>query len=354
MDTVDNLTEFYQIPLTKKNFLDNKVISEVRLIASLQNLKYNLKRFLTDQEISEKVLNMEFIQNLIQSHLSPVKNQSCEKLSRDPNSYIRFLEKTQNVKLESDHYINYFRKINAKDEVNRELFEKLQISLEAINDNENMNWTQKHGLKNKMINKYLKTRAALDEKNPEREVFYFSEYRTNLSRSTDTDSLQIEKFTIRDDPDYIRCENDQAFLEFKMRKAESNMIKLRILNKLHKNEDFSELEREYIKKWRIALNEATISDAGSVLVPKKRVMVNFSSIPEADRVFLNSFKNVNIVDSKVSINELVFELSNFFDDELISRVEFNIIERNRLLNWGIAPDANGESKLRPLWKNKSI
>mmetsp|Transcript_3631 Transcript_3631/g.3405 ORF Transcript_3631/g.3405 Transcript_3631/m.3405 type:complete len:318 (+) Transcript_3631:925-1878(+) len=77
---------------------------------------------------------------------------------------------------------------------------------------------------------------------------------------------------------------------------------------------------------------------------------------EDDAIFCMSFRGVDFKKSlgNFSLNELIFELSHFFDDEIIRRIEYNIIENYRLGQWGITTDTSGISRLRPLWRNKSI
>ncbi|CAG9316562.1 unnamed protein product [Blepharisma stoltei] len=341
------------------NLFSRQFSDEASLIASLQNLKYGIKRNLNDQQIVEKILDLKFIPSIIKEHLSekhPKEEYLPTLLPRDPKCYIKFIEEQQNVKRKTDHFVNYFKNYHLKNEFNEEAFPQLQKSLELINENQEMSWMEKHTMKNNLICRYMNTRFALEKKTFDKDIFYHEAYKHRIGRKTDQDSLTIEGFRIRDDPDYLKFTSDEDYLEFKTCQAETNLIKMRLIYKLHNNQELSEIERQYLKKWGEALKKAKISDAGSVLVPQHSTSYCLNDMDEEDALFCMSFRNVVLKESfgHYSLNELIFELSHFFDDEIIRRIEYNIIENYRLGQWGITTDASGISRLRPLWRNKSI
>ena len=47
-------------------------------------------------------------------------------------------------------------------------------------------------------------------------------------------------------------------LDIKRRKAETKLIKLRLLTKLHIGQTFSNIEKEYLNKWVESINSANI------------------------------------------------------------------------------------------------
>jgi hypothetical protein len=113
---------------------------------------------------------------------------------------------------------------------------------------------------------------------------------------------------------------------------------------------------EYLKQYKKVLNTANIIDAGSVFVPSKITSFTFKDLTHKDKSLFYNLRKVTIPNgiSGYSLNELFFELGHFIDDYLIRKIEFHIIERRELEDWGIKPDPTGCSKLKPLWKNKGM
>jgi len=88
-----------------------------------------------------------------------------------------------------------------------------------------------------------------------------------LSKQTDIESL----YDYKNDPVYIffsstlffkdfrrSNRNLQDMLNLKRRKAETKLIKLRIIKKLHEGKDLSAVEVEYLKKWKQSVQESPL------------------------------------------------------------------------------------------------
>lgn len=119
----------------------------------------------------------------------------------------------------------------------------------------------------------------------------------------------------------------------KRRKAETKLIKLRIIKKLYEQQSLSKLETEYLKRWREGVKSSSLngksglklfiyfSDIDLVMVPKdysKRVVGTISQKDQNQFRSLDFF-NLGAVENLV-LNDLILEISLFYDDAIISRV----------------------------------
>ena len=71
-------------------------------MTSLLNLRNTLKKNYSDAEILEKLLSMEFIEELMREHLRQLNGESGEgfkgkELPRDPKMYTRFCAEMKSV-----------------------------------------------------------------------------------------------------------------------------------------------------------------------------------------------------------------------------------------------------------------
>ena len=69
-----------------------EITPEVSMITNLQNMKYGLLSDSSDAEICEKLLNMNFIDRLIESHLQSTSDNASDAtlLPRDPAAFRKF------------------------------------------------------------------------------------------------------------------------------------------------------------------------------------------------------------------------------------------------------------------------
>lgn len=346
-------------PLVLKNSINDEVPEETRAKVMLTNIKYELKRNFSDKEIVEKILGMKVLEKVIEEHLRPRNSENAKKLSRDPAAYTEFVNCQIKQIEDTDQYAKFFREIWARDAVKSELLEKMKKNLKAVASSENMDSNEKLFMRRDMIIKYTNTKEALDMDDPERGLFYNPIFRQSFGVKSDPRYLRKREYDIREDPDFMDFDNDADFLSFKQRKAESNLIKLRIFNKLHNNTPLSSLESEYLSHYKKALDSSSLIQAGKVFVPQKPTSLKLEDLPPADSELFKHLHKVRLssLESKIgklSLNELLFELSHFLDDYLVSRIEFHILEKKELNNWGVSPDQNGGSKLKPLWNNKGL
>ena len=95
------------------NLVFQKPISEEhQLMTNLQNLKVEWKATLNESQISNKLVELDFIEELIQEHLGHQPKTPYEEFSvlceRDPEEYMRYYEKLSRGWLLKDHYANFF------------------------------------------------------------------------------------------------------------------------------------------------------------------------------------------------------------------------------------------------------
>ena len=342
-------------PLQKTNSLNQQVPLEAQIKAFLNNLKYDIKRDFSDAQIIEKILGLEIIDKLIKDHLEPVESYP-KYLQRDPAAFTEFMENQATVTEDNDHYVKFYRQIYAQEEVKTELIKGLIKSREAVSKKKELRPIEKLWYHKEMTQKYAQTKEALDANDPERGIYFHPIFRQSFGYKTDPKTLRPRKETIRDESDFMRFDNDQSYLDFKQRKSEANLIKLRIFLKLHHDQPLSPLEQSYFSTYKQELSCASIHDAGSVCVRPSKTSLTFRDLPASDKNFFQGLHKASMPlgIEGYSLNELFFELGHFFDDYLIRRLEYHAIESKELKDWGLQPDPTGHSKLKPLWKNKGL
>ena len=342
-------------PLQKINSLKEKISLDTQIKVFLSNVKYEIKRNFSDKEIIDKVLNLDIIDKLIKDHLEPCLSYP-KYIERDPAYFTKFIEDQIKITEDNDQYVKFYRQVYGQEEVKKELIEKFVKNMKAVNRKKELRTIEKLQYHREMIKKYTNTKEALEMNDPERDIYMDPIFRQSFGYKTDPRTLRPRKESIRDDIDFLKFDFDDDYLDFKRRKAESNLIKLRIFLKIHKNQELSQLEKEYLDHYKHSLKAATLNDAGAVYIPSATTCLTFRDLSESDKSFFSSLRKADMPKGieEYSLNELLFELGHFFDDYLIKRIECNAIENKELQEWGISPDPTGYSKLKPLWGNKGL
>ncbi|OMJ81485.1 hypothetical protein SteCoe_18053 [Stentor coeruleus] len=342
-------------PIHKTNSLNEHIKKETKIKAFLNNLKYELKRNFSDKAIIEKILGMKILEEVMKDHLNPAEAVRLI-LKRDPVAYTEFLHNQIKTREDTDHYAKFYREVYAKETLKKELFDKTLKNIKAVNKKRELDIMEKLQYNKEAIWKYTNTREAIDMNDPEEGIYMNPIFRQSFAYKADFRTLRKRVFDIREDPDFMKFDNDKDFLNFKKRKAEANLLKMRVLLKLHNNTPLSQIESEYLSEYKDALKVASINEAGSVMVPYNITSLKFSDLPDEDKLVYEGLHKVISPEEfkEYSLNEYLFELSHFIDDYLIRRLEFNIIEQKDLKDWGIPVDPTGGSKLKPLWKNKGL
>ena len=347
-------------PSLPSNSLKQAVSPEARFKALLSNLKYEIKRNWSNQEIAERILGMDLVEDLIEDHLRPKAAGRAKKLlPRNAEAFAEFMSRQMKSSEDSDQYAKLYREIHAKEASKQEVFKAYTQNSRSIARKSEFDEIEKSHLLRKAKERYVNTKEALDLEDPERGLFFDPIFRQRFGTKSDFRDLRTRVYDIREDPDFLEHASDSAYLDFKRRKAEATLIKTRILFKLHKNAELSPLEQEYLAAYKQRLASASVVQAGKVMVPELTTSLTVGEIKDRD---LALFAGLHKVDASLlkgkladySASEVVFELAHFIDDFLASRVEYAVVERKALADWGVQADPSCKSKLKPLWNNKGL
>jgi len=112
---------------------------------------------------------------------------------------------------------------------------------------------------------------------------------------------------------------------------------LRIIKKLYEQQSLSKSETEYLKRWREAVKSSSMNDIDLVMVPKDATKRVVGTISQKDQNEFRSldFFNLNAVEN-LALNDLILEISLFYDDAIISRVESQIKGEAISKDWDIS------------------
>lgn len=334
---INNLS--YQQPLTQ----------EQQAIANLQNLKVEWKATLSDAQIVNKLVELDFIEELISEHIGQTKPAALSKNSilpqRDAQAYMDYLEKLSRTWILKDHYASFFFNQGFKEERVKSLKQEYDtIQQQILNDYTEKKLTLKeyNQVKAELRSQYIEKLEKHANEQSDRAEVYSNEGRVfnfnidfkSLTKQSDLENL----YSAQDDKDFTRSEGDlENMLDLKRRKAETKLIKLRIIKKLYEQQALSKLETEYLKKWRESVKTSSLNDLDLAMVPKdfsKRVV---GSISEKDQ---NSFRSLDFFNldaiENLALSDLVLETSLFYDDSIISRVESQIKGETIAKDWDIS------------------
>jgi hypothetical protein len=338
------------------NSLKLSIPAEARLIANLQNIKYQLKRSLTDNEILSKVLNLEILDKLIDEHLTnPPAAEAPKLLNRDPQSYIQFKMDQDRVMLDSDPYINFYKKLYAEKQISHDVYDRLMSAIKELNEMDWLSPPDRHLAKLRLIHKYIETQKQIEKDSFKRDDIW-NNLKQELKIKTDENILFSTQPEPIEDSDLLNAQNSEEYLRRKRLKSESTLIKARILYKLHNDTALSSNETAYLKLWMEDLSHASLTNTSSTLVRNKLTNLKIVDLPESDTKTFESLHGVSISNSEkdFSANELLLELSNFIDEETIKNFELRIKEKEELSGWGVSADSSSFSKLIPNYRNKEI
>ena len=297
--------------------------SDTRMITNLQNLKHVLKKTHDDKEILNFLSGFSFTDKLIEKHLSSSSDYKSSKgikyVPRDPKHFRDYMKKLPSTRDRYDPFTNYYlEKSQQKEYVNKVLPDKVK---NARNDAE------------KQMYQELLDNALLQQE--------FSE-QSNLNIGTHVFKTYDIKYDIstllRDENDYDIDEtvfddsiNDQLYLNQQRCRAEANLIKTTILNKLHHDISLTKAECDYLKVWK--------ENIGSNFCPKDPSNLKLSDLDSDDISKLNSLHLINFSKlDEYSLNDIVLELNHFIDPVVISDIEHEIHVETLKSQWGLPSD----------------
>lgn len=339
------------------NSLKMSIPAEARLITNLQNIKYELKRSHNDQQILDKILNLEVFDKLIDEHLiHRVTSEAIKLLPRNAQDYVQFRIDQDQVSKNSDPYVNFFKKMHAEKQIQDDVYTKLMSAYNELNDMEGVSAPDRHLAKQRLLERYYNSQKELEKDSVKRD-FIWNNLKQELQVRTDESNLfTTAEIDIKEDNDLLHSKNSEEFLRRKRLKAEVNMIKARILYKLHNDSSLSSNESAYLKLWMEDLNRSSLNNAGNTMLKVRLTKLKLADLSEEDIQTFESLYGVSFSSQEkaFSANELIFELSNFIDDATIKNFELRMKENQELLAWGISKDSTSSSKLLPNYRNKEL
>lgn len=110
-----------------------------------------------------------------------------------------------------------------------------------------------------------------------------------------------------------------------MRKAETKLIKLAILYKVHSGKNLTQLEQQYLAQWKKAIASSELVDLDMVMVPETRSRGTVADLSKNDKNFFKKFIHFDQeVCKDLALNDLVFEISHFYDSFVIDKVQHHL------------------------------
>jgi len=120
----------------------------------------------------------------------------------------------------------------------------------------------------------------------------------------------------------------EEYLYLSRRRAETKLIKSKILHKLHYNTQLTENEESYKKSWMSELKEKkSIISAKDALLPSKPSSLKVINLSANDLYSLNSISHVNFCPEQLkdfAVNDIILELAHFLDADTVEKVELEI------------------------------
>merc|ERR1712166_1728419 len=127
--------------------------------------------------------------------------------------------------------------------------------------------------------------------------------------------------------------------------GETKLIKNKIIYKLDQDKELSANEKKYLKKWVEHLKKdenCNIQNARDAMVPASFTNLNIGDALSAEDIFtVNQIPNVEIDRKKhggFALNDLILELSHFLDEEVINRVDMDIMSSRIREEWDLPKD----------------
>ena len=336
----DNLTVYNASFNNNKNMFYNfcNTPIEIRLKVNLLNIVQAMKEKLTDQEIMSFICKFDFVRKLKQEHIDYFKNKN--NISNGKSTYNLLLQRKYDSYLEFlinqtviDPRIDDFSKTVLLEE------EKQNFHLKYSPE---MNFKEREDALVNKFEKWLELNTDTDDTSDKVNKVYYNIDSKNVKDML----LKVKKEAVQRINTlkelYSNSNNKENFeLINEMRKiSERNIIIGTILfknnlinhantNDLDKSLLLDEQDLEYIKLIKLNLNNLnSISNVNNFSNIKQTITdMSFEDLSEDDVYSLESLSdnvtlikdNTNIYKS-FSINEIVFELNNFIDNEYIEKV----------------------------------
>ena len=246
---------------------------------------------------------------------------------RDASSYRQFFKKLDKVKDRYDPYTNFFLKEADFHNMTRKVLPDKIRKAKTKEEKE----TYQDILDNMMLTELKKEESDLNVGTHviKRKEFHY-DFETLI---TDQNEYDIDEET--HSQDY----SDEHFLHRRRRQAEANLVKTKILYKLHEDLALTENEKAYLNIWNQEIHKSRFKNLADCMVPTDHSNLSLGSLEGIDRDHLNSLPLVDVTGlEKYAVNDMVLELNNFIDSKIIQNLESEIYVAHHKHEWNLSQD----------------
>jgi hypothetical protein len=136
----------------------------------------------------------------------------------------------------------------------------------------------------------------------------------------------------------------EEYLALSRRRAESKLIKSKIIYKINQGQVLSHNEKNYLKQWvsdiRVGKDRNLMNLRDSML-PQASTKLTIGDVDAKTLYALNSISRVSLERERhgtFSLNDLVLELSHFLDEEVVNKVETELFSDKLRKDWDLSND----------------
>ena len=133
---------------------------------------------------------------------------------------------------------------------------------------------------------------------------------------------------------------DREFLDLERRRAETLLIKSRIVYKLDKDVALSDSEKSYLSEWIKQSSEMNcLLPSNETMLPETPSSIMLKALSPDDFYALNSIPKVEFdrkTHGNYALNDLIVEVANFLDGDTVRKVELSVLESNLKKRWNLA------------------
>mmetsp|Transcript_31265 Transcript_31265/g.47845 ORF Transcript_31265/g.47845 Transcript_31265/m.47845 type:complete len:382 (+) Transcript_31265:3481-4626(+) len=318
-------------------------------------MKQGLKQDYSDHDLLKTLLvNTKFVDNLIEDHLkllNDAKNVefgSAEFVERDPSKFREFIKSTYFSKDQEDPFSHFYIKESGKIErmhkAYKDASEKYQAEVDSLPSKDLHEKAQEKIFKT--VEEKISEMMLQNERENEDITSISHQFNSEVKVNYDLKSLMKSEHVYDIEPELVDAElADPAYLLDFRRRAETKLIKSRILFKKHNDINLSPSEKKYLKRWVKEVNskkEVNLLNVRDAMVPKTHSTKSLKAALQPDDIFtLNQIAGVELSSDKhgnFALNDLVVEMSHFLDEDLVNRVETEMISDRLRKEWSLPKD----------------
>lgn len=165
---------------------------------------------------------------------------------------------------------------------------------------------------------------------------------SNIKIDYDLKSLMKSEFVYDIDPEVVDPDMpDSLFVRQQRKRAETKLIKTKIIYKMDQGLELSGNEQEYLSRWVKQLNDGenyNINNHRDSMVQDQHTSQNINGLSAEDIFTLNQIPNVSLERKKhgnYALSDLVLEVAHFLDEEVVNRVEMEIMSSRLRQDWNL-------------------